>query len=73
MKLIGGQIEKINKFTMSVGFSSLPHGFEILKGNIHNRDAPPNGELAMLVSQRISFIQDSTLDPKPSWGTLANL
>jgi hypothetical protein len=32
---------------MLVGFSSLPHGFELLEGNVHNQDAPPNGELVM--------------------------
>jgi hypothetical protein len=31
---------------MLVGFSSLPHELELLEGNVHDQDAPPNGELA---------------------------
>ncbi len=47
MKLIEGQAEKSNRFIMLAIFSCLPHEFEILEGDIHDRDEPPNGELAM--------------------------
>jgi len=32
---------------MLVGFSNLPCGLELLEGNVHDQNAPPNGELAM--------------------------
>jgi hypothetical protein len=47
MKFIKGQRGKSNKLTMLVGFFGLPHGLELLEGNVHDQDAPPNGELAM--------------------------
>jgi hypothetical protein len=47
MKFIGGQLGKSNKSTILVGFSSLSHGFELLEGNVHDQDAPPNGELVV--------------------------
>jgi hypothetical protein len=33
---------------MLVIFFGFPHGLELLEGNIHDQDAPLNGELAML-------------------------
>ncbi len=43
MRFIRGQIGKSNKLTMVVGFSNLPYGLELLEGNIHGHNAPPNG------------------------------
>jgi hypothetical protein len=51
-------------------FSSLPHGFELLKGNIHDQDVPLSGELMMSKPQRIPLISNFPLDPKSTWGTL---
>jgi hypothetical protein len=36
MKFIGGQVRKFNKLIMLVGFSGLPHGLELLEGNVHD-------------------------------------
>jgi hypothetical protein len=33
---------------MLARFASLPHGLELLEGNVHDQDALPNGELVML-------------------------
>jgi hypothetical protein len=35
MRFIGGQLEKSNKSTMLARFLSLPHGLELLEGNVH--------------------------------------
>jgi hypothetical protein len=43
MKFIKGHSRKSRKSTMLVGFSSFPHVFELLKGNIHDYDEPLNG------------------------------
>jgi hypothetical protein len=43
MTFIRGHSKKSRKSTMLVGFSNCPHGFELLKGNIHDYDEPPNG------------------------------
>jgi hypothetical protein len=56
MKLIEGQVKKSNRFTMLAIFSCLPHEFEILEGDIHDRDEPPNGELAMSQPHEMAFI-----------------
>jgi hypothetical protein len=58
---------------MLIGFSSLPHGFELLKGNIHDQDEPMSGELLMLISHGIPLIQASKLHSKPPRGTLTKL
>jgi hypothetical protein len=42
VKFIGVQARKSNKSTMLARFSSLPHGFELLEGNIHDQDVPPS-------------------------------
>jgi hypothetical protein len=55
---------------MLVGFSNLPHALELLEGNIHDHDAPPNGELTMLRPKGMPIVLISPLDPKPPWGTL---
>jgi hypothetical protein len=70
MRFIGGQSEKSKKSTMLAGFSSLPHGLELLEGNVHDQDAPPNGELVVLGSQGMPVIPVSPLDLRPPWGTL---
>jgi hypothetical protein len=73
VRFIGGQAKKSKKSIMLVGFSSLPHGLELLEGNIHDHDAPPNGELAMLRLKGMPIVLISSLDPKPPWGTLIEL
>jgi hypothetical protein len=45
---IGGQVGKLNKSIMFVGFLLLSHGFVLLESNFHNYDEPMNGELVML-------------------------
>jgi hypothetical protein len=32
---------------MLIGFSKLPHGFDLLEGNVHAMDSPPTHELEM--------------------------
>jgi hypothetical protein len=56
VKFIAVQAGKYSKSTMLVKLSSLPHGFELLKGTIHDQDVPPSGELVMSRPQRIPFI-----------------
>jgi hypothetical protein len=36
MRLIRGQVGKSNKSIMLAVFSSLPHGFQLLEGNVHD-------------------------------------
>jgi hypothetical protein len=55
---------------MFVRFSSLPHGFELLEGHIHDQDDPLNGEVKMPRSHDMPFTQKLILDPKSPWGTL---
>jgi hypothetical protein len=55
---------------MLVGFSSLPHGLELLEDNVHDQDALPNGELMMLRPHGMLIIAIFPLDPRPPWGTL---
>jgi hypothetical protein len=73
MKFTRGQVGKFNKSTMLGGFSSLPHGLELLDGNVHDQDAPPNGELVMSRAHGILIILISPLDPRPPWSTLTEL
>jgi hypothetical protein len=49
---------------MLAGFSSFPNGLELLEGNVHDQDAPPNGELAMLRPQGMPIILVFPLDPR---------
>jgi hypothetical protein len=49
---------------MLVGFSSFPHGLELLEGNVHDQDAPLNGELAMSWPQGMPIILIFPLDPR---------
>jgi hypothetical protein len=42
---------------MLVRFSSLPHGFELLEGNIHDQDEPLNGKVKMSWSHDMPFTQ----------------
>jgi hypothetical protein len=73
VRFIEGQAKKSKKSTMLVGFFGLPHGFELFEGNIHDHDAPPNGELAMLRLTGMPIVLIYLLDPKPPWGTLTKL
>jgi hypothetical protein len=67
MRFIRGQTGKSNKSTTLVRFSSFPHGLELLEGNVHVQNAPPNGKLAMLGPQGMLIILIFPLDPKPPW------
>jgi hypothetical protein len=58
---------------MLARFSSLPHGLELLEGNVHDQDIPPNGELIVLRPHGMLVIQVFPLDPTPPWGTLTKL
>jgi hypothetical protein len=59
---------------MLAKFSSLPHGFELLKSNIHDKNKPPdNSELTMLGANELQLILISTLNPMSPWGTLLKL
>jgi hypothetical protein len=40
---------------MSVGLSSLSHGFTLLEGNTHDRDEPLGDEMMMLGSNGMPF------------------
>jgi len=55
------------------GILGFPHGFELLEGNVHNQNAPPNDELAMSGPQGMPIIQKFPLDSRPPWGTLTKL
>ncbi len=46
MKFIMEQIGIFNKLNMLGKFSRLPHGFELLEGNIRDQDEPRSGEFA---------------------------
>jgi hypothetical protein len=43
---------------------------KLLEVNVHDHDAPPNGELAMLRPHEMIIIPIFPLDPWPPWGTL---
>jgi hypothetical protein len=58
---------------MLVGFLGLPHGLELLEGNVHDQDAPPNGKLVILRPHGMLIIPIFPLDLKPPWGTLIKL
>ncbi len=68
---IGGHVGKSNNSTMLARFLRLPHGFDLSKGNVHAMDSPPVHELKMSGAQVGPFIQGSSLDLPPSWGTLS--
>ncbi len=59
---------------MLAKFSCLPHGLELLKGNIHDQnESPNNNELTMLGQMTLQLILISTLNPMSPWGTLLKL
>jgi hypothetical protein len=64
---IRGRARKSNNLTMLVGFSRLPHGFNLLEGNVRAMDSPPTHELKMPSAQVGPFIQGSSRDLPPSW------
>lgn len=51
---------------MLARISRLPHGFELLEGNVHVMDSPHTHELEMLGAQVGLGIQDSSRDLPPS-------
>jgi hypothetical protein len=61
MKFIRGQVEKSYKSTMLATFFDLPFELELLEGNIHDHDAPPNGELAMLGPHEMLIISSFSI------------
>ncbi len=63
---IRGHARKSNNLMMSIGFSGLPHGFDLLEGKVHAMDSPPIHELKMLSAQVGPFIQGSSRDFPPS-------
>jgi hypothetical protein len=65
VKFISGQSRKSNKSTI---LTSLPHGLELLEGNVHYHDAIPNGELVVSRPQGMPIIPIFPLDLKPPWG-----
>ncbi len=69
MKFIGGQlVEKSYKSTMLVAFFDLPFELELLEGNIHDHDAPPNGELAMLGPHEMLIIYSFSIGSQAFMG-----
>jgi hypothetical protein len=58
---------------MLAKFLGLLHGLELLEGNVHDQDAPPNDELAMPGPQGMLINLVFPLDPRPPWGTLTEL
>jgi hypothetical protein len=58
---------------MLARFSRLPHGFDMLEGNVYSMDNPPTYELEMPSAQVGPFIQRSSHDLPPSWGMLSKL
>jgi hypothetical protein len=65
-----GHVGKSNNLTMLTRFLRLPHGFDSLEGNVLAMDSPPTHELEIPSAQVGPFIQVSSRDPPPSWGTL---
>ncbi len=68
---IGGHVGQSINSTMLARLSRFPHGFNLLEGNVHAMDNPPTHELEMPSAQVGPFIQGSSHDPPPSWGTLS--
>jgi hypothetical protein len=58
---------------MLVRFSNLSHGLELLKGNVHDQDALPNGELTMSRPHGMPIIPCFPLNPRPPKDTLIKL
>ncbi len=56
---------------MLARFSRIPHGFNLLEGNIHVMDSPPTHELEMPNAHVGPFIQGLPCDPPPSWRMLS--
>ncbi len=47
VRFIGGQIENPTSQLCWLDFQAFHPGLELLEGNVHDQDAPLNGELAM--------------------------
>ncbi len=54
---MGIQQNQINQLYMLVEFLGFAHGFELVEGNIHDKNGPPNGELVMSMASKMLFIQ----------------
>jgi hypothetical protein len=57
-------------------FSSLPHGFELLKGNIHDQNEPEpldNSELTMLGANETTFDFDFYIKSHVTMGCIVKL
>jgi len=70
---MGVHVRKSKNLMMLAGFSKLPHGFDLLEGNVHAMDNPPTHEPEMLSAQVGPFIQGSSCDLPPLWGMLLEL
>jgi len=70
---IGGHARKSTKSTMLARFLRLPNGYDLLEGNIHAQDMPPESELKMLCANGKPSIHASPLDPTPPWRILSKL
>ncbi len=60
---IGGEVRKYNNLTMIIGFSRLPHGFDLLEGNDHVMDNLHVHELEMSSALVGPFMQGSSHYP----------
>jgi hypothetical protein len=59
---------------MLAKFSSLPHGFELLKGNIHDQNEPPdNSELTMLGANETTFDFDFYIKSHVTMGCIVKI
>ncbi len=45
---VKGHVRKSNNSTLLIGFLELPHGFDLLEGNVHVMDNPPTHEMDIL-------------------------
>ncbi len=74
VRFIEGHRKKTSKLIMLVGFSSFPHGLELLGGNIfHDKDEPLNNELTISKVSKIPFMKKLALDLISSWGMLSKV
>jgi hypothetical protein len=51
VRFIRGQARKFNKSSILAGFSGLPHGLELLEGNVHDQDSFPKNQAFWLMGK----------------------
>jgi hypothetical protein len=54
---MGIQQNQINQLYTLVEFLGFAYGFQLLEGNIHDKNGPLNGELVMSMASKTLFIQ----------------